>query len=92
MSRKPITPRGAILLRDVEELINPTTGGWDAQLVRDTFWEQDAQLIMSILVHGGMENRAAWHFDKRDIFLVRSAYKVYRKEQVVKSSRDGALS
>jgi hypothetical protein len=39
-----------------------------------------------------MENRAAWHFDKRGIFSVRSAYKVYRKEQVVKSSRGGASS
>jgi hypothetical protein len=50
----------------VNELIDPTTGGWDIQLIRDIFWEEDAQLILAIPVHGGMENRAAWHFDKKE--------------------------
>jgi hypothetical protein len=66
MSRRPITPRGANLLTMVNELIDPTTGGWDIQLIRDIFWEEDAQLILAIPVHGGMENRAAWHFDKKE--------------------------
>lgn len=59
MSRKPITPRGASLLSKVTELNDPNTGRWDTQLIRDTFWEEDAQLILAIPVHGGMENRAA---------------------------------
>lgn len=50
MSRKPIAPRGAYLLRDVVELIDPMTGSWDAQLVRDTFWEEDARIILAIPV------------------------------------------
>jgi hypothetical protein len=72
MTRKPITPRGASLLSKVEELIDPVTGGWDTQLIRDTFWEEDAQLILAIPLHGGMENRAAWHFDKKGAFSVKS--------------------
>jgi hypothetical protein len=42
MSRRPITSRGANLLTMVNELIDPTTGGWDIQLICDIFWEEDA--------------------------------------------------
>ena len=57
MSRRPITPRRSILLRDVSELIDPATGAWDAELVHDIFWEEDARVILSTPVHSGMENR-----------------------------------
>lgn len=67
-TRRPITPKGATLLSMVSELIDPKTGGWDAQLVRDIFWEEDARMILAIPVHEGMENRAAWHFDKKKEF------------------------
>lgn len=43
MSRRPITPKGACLLRDVAELIDPTTGCWDAPLVRDIFFGKKIQ-------------------------------------------------
>jgi hypothetical protein len=92
MTRKPITPRGASLLSKVEELIGPVTGGWDTQLIRDTFWEEDAQLILAIPLHGGMENRAAWHFDKKGAFSVKSAYKVFRANHVICSRSGGASS
>ena len=36
-SRRPITPCGHNLLSEVAELIDPYTGQWDVQLVRDTF-------------------------------------------------------
>lgn len=36
-TRKPITPRGRNLITDVDELINPVTGTWDADLVKDIF-------------------------------------------------------
>lgn len=89
MSRRPITPRGACLLCDVAELIDPTTGSWDVQMVRDIFWEEDARIILALPVHGGMSNLAAWHFDKKGVFSVKSAYKVYRDDQQNKSSRGG---
>lgn len=62
-TRRPITPRGASLLTTVSELLNPITGGWDEQLVQDTFWEEDAQVIKSIPVGEGMQDGLAWHYD-----------------------------
>lgn len=47
--------------------------------MRDAFWEEDARVILSFPVHGGMENKLAWHFDKKGVFSVKSAYKVYRR-------------
>ena len=79
-----------MLLSNVEELLDPATGTWDVQLVRDIFSEQDASIILSIPVHAGMENRVAWHFDKRGAFSVISVYKLYRKEQMITSRRGGA--
>ncbi|KAG2588887.1 hypothetical protein PVAP13_5NG354081 [Panicum virgatum] len=86
MSRRPITPRGAVLLRDVSELIDPVI-----VLVRNIFWEEDARIILSIPVHAGMENRVAWHFEMKGAFSVKSAYKVFRKEQITHSRKDEAL-
>ena len=45
-SRRVITPRGGILLTEVSELIDPGTGQWDVELVHNTFWEEDAALIL----------------------------------------------
>lgn len=92
MSRKPITPRGSNLMSYVAELMDPYTGSWDEQMVRDTFWEEDAQLILAIPIHAGMQNRPAWHFDKKGIFSVKSAYKVFRANQVIRSRSGGASS
>ena len=72
-------------------LIDPTTGACDVELVRDIFWEEDARIILSTLVHAGMENRVAWHFEMKGAFSVKSAYKVFRKEQITHSRKDGAL-
>ena len=47
-SRTVNTPRGNNLLERVSDLINPATGQWDVQLVRDTFWADDARLILQI--------------------------------------------
>ena len=92
MSCRPITPKGACLLRNVAELFDPGTGSWDVQLVRDIFWEEDAKIILALPVHGGMRNLAAWHFDKKGAFSVKSAYKVFRDDQMRRRSRGGSAS
>ena len=56
--------RGASLLSRVEELIDPTIGSWDEVLVRETFWEEDAECILCILVREGMDDIVAWHYNK----------------------------
>jgi len=58
-TRKPITPRGACLLRSVSELMDPVSGWWDVAMVKEFFWEEDAKLIVAIPIHGGMSNVAA---------------------------------
>jgi hypothetical protein len=78
-SRQPITPRGHSLLTKVNELINPHTGQWDEILVRDTFWEMDANIILSTPIRDDFEDFPAWHHDNKGLFSVKSAYKVYVK-------------
>jgi hypothetical protein len=37
-SKCPITLRGGSILTHVDDLIDPRTGSWDVELVRDVFW------------------------------------------------------
>jgi hypothetical protein len=73
-TRQPATPRGASLLTRVDELIDLNTGDWDEQLVRDTFWDDDAETILTIPTGEGSPDRLAWHFDSKGLFSVKSAY------------------
>lgn len=74
--RQPCTPRGANLLTRVDELLDPSTGTWDEELVRDCFWKEDADLILSLPVHEGMDDMIAWYYNSNGLFSVKSAYKV----------------
>ena len=67
-TRKPITPKGNNLMRYVSDLVNPVTGDWDTQLVRDTFWNDDARVILALPVNTARENVLAWHYDKKGCF------------------------
>lgn len=76
ITRRPRTPRGMVLLNKVSDLMDQITGGWDSQLIKDMFWEEDAALILFIptrLVH---EDFAARHFDPKGKFSIKSAYHV----------------
>jgi hypothetical protein len=46
-TRRIITPRRGSILQKVAELINPATGYWDEQMIKDIFWEEDARIILS---------------------------------------------
>jgi hypothetical protein len=74
---KPITPRYQSLLTKVAELINPITGQWDEALVRDTFMRIDAEVILATPIRDDFEDFAAWHYDSKGLFTVKSAYKLY---------------
>jgi hypothetical protein len=56
VTRKPITPRGRNLIRTVDELIDPATEDWDVELLNQTFWEADVQVIRTIPVHTEMND------------------------------------
>ena len=69
ITRRPRTPRGNTVLSRVAELIDPYTGTWDTELVKDLFWEEDVPNILSIPVHVDREDTVAWHFDKKGYVL-----------------------
>jgi hypothetical protein len=47
-TRKVYTPRGHILLQTVADLINPITGAWNEELLRQIFWPVDVTRILEI--------------------------------------------
>ena len=71
VTRRPATPRGSSLLTKVSELIDPLTGSWDEQLVNDTFWEGDAEIILSMATDDNSEDWPAWHFNPKGDFSVK---------------------
>lgn len=80
-TRLPMLPRGRNLVQKVEVLISPVTGGWDAQLVEQTFSEEDARLILALPIHIELDDCVAWHYDRKGILSVKSAYKVLMEEK-----------
>ena len=54
-TRRPITPRDGCLLRKVEELSDPGTEQWDVELVTQTFFVEDARLILALAVHAELD-------------------------------------
>jgi hypothetical protein len=76
-ARFPITPRGQCVLSKIEELINPVTGQWDEDLVRQTFMDMDVETILAIPIREDFEDFIAWQFDSKGCFSVKSAYKIY---------------
>lgn len=86
-SRRPRTPRGNTILTKVAELIDPLTGTWDVQMVKDLFWEEDAAEILAIPVHADHDDSVAWHVDKKGLFTVKSAYHVLEDEEEIKKNK-----
>ena len=87
--RKPTTPqRRNDILCNVSDPINPVDGDWDEDLIKQTFNEEDAWAILQIPIHEGQEDYVAWHFDKKGIFSVKSAYKV-AVDSIERDSRHG---
>lgn len=75
--RKSATPqRRNGILHKVSDLINPVDGDWDEDLIKQMFNEKDAEEILQIPISEGNEDWLAWHFDKRGLFSVKSAYRV----------------
>ena len=73
---KVLTPRGNNLLTTVDELINPITGTWDEELIKDLFWTVDANRILQIPLVQGREDVVAWHHNRNGYFSVGSAYHI----------------
>lgn len=57
------------LQQTIDELVDPGLGTWDEQLVRQTFCQEDAEIILTKPVHTEMDECMAWHYDKRGDFF-----------------------
>lgn len=92
VTRKPITPRGRTILTKVSDLIDPVQGNWDKELIEDIFWEEDVKHILAIPIKQGGEDTIAWHFDKKGIFSVKSAYHVLEDNREQQQPKQGGSS
>lgn len=92
ITRKVGTPRGASLLTRVSKLLDPATGSWDETLVRDLFWDFDARAILLTQTNENCEDWPAWHFDRKGIFSVKSAYRLAVQKRERDKGRDAATS
>jgi hypothetical protein len=73
--RKIQTPKGQVLIKLVNELIDPVSLQWDSDLIRDIFNPFDAARILQIPLSENLnEDFIAWHITKSHCFSVRSAY------------------
>jgi hypothetical protein len=63
----------------VAELIDPTTGYWDEDLVKGIFLHADAIQILAIPLREGMDDFYAWFYEPKGVFTVKSTYKLHRQ-------------
>lgn len=80
------------MLTRVADLIDPVSGLWDEALVQDVFSEFDAEAILKLRVNQDLEDRPAWHFDKKGKFSVKSAYKVAVQKRETELGRTASTS
>jgi hypothetical protein len=65
---------------------------WDSQLIRETFYDENAQLILAIPLHGNQRDFIAWHADPKGIFSVKTAYAVGVRVRDKVNHRDQSTS
>jgi hypothetical protein len=64
-----------VVYTKVSNLIDPTTGSWDEDLLRPLFLEVDVGRISEIpLNNQGFDDFIAWSFNKNGRYSVRSGY------------------
>jgi ribonuclease HI len=96
VTRKVISQRGQCILRYVEELINPVTGQWDEDIIRQNLLQVDAEQILRIPLSTQLtEDFVAWQYTKASTFSVRSAYHIEWNHQfgskVTRSDGQGSM-
>lgn len=74
---KPVACTGANPPQMVSELIDTTTATWDHQKLQNFFTPMDTEIIGNIpLCIRSQEDFWAWHYERRGVFSVRSAYRM----------------
>jgi hypothetical protein len=55
---------GENCVNKVVDLIDPTTGKWDKELIEGLFWEEDVKQILTIPIRAGVEDGLAWQLSR----------------------------
>ena len=80
--RKILTPKGECILNHVSELIDPSIGVWDQELIQSNFHPIDAARILEIPVNlDAFEDFLGWQGNRTGRFSVRSAYHIEWRHQ-----------
>lgn len=59
----------------VKELLGDGGSGWNIPLVLNTFWSEEAEFILSILISKrGGEDKLIWGLNSKGIFTMKSTY------------------
>ena len=76
-SFKVVSPRGfSTNVVVVLDLINRETHGWDANLVRNTFFPHEAEIVLGIPLSPRLPNDSlVWAWTPNSQFSIRSAYR-----------------
>jgi ribonuclease HI len=77
---KPITTPVRPQVDLVSDLLTPS-GRWNAELIKQLFFDVDAQAILSMPVRGMGNDSWAWELERHGMYSVRSAYHCLFKEQ-----------
>ncbi|KAK0592975.1 hypothetical protein LWI29_028449 [Acer saccharum] len=73
---KPFSPPRLGQTAKVHELMLPS-GGWNVGLIREIFWPEDANLILSLPCSvGSQPDSLMWHYDKYGAYSVKSGYRL----------------
>ena len=74
-TRRISSPKGRNLIGRVSELINPITNQWDADLIKQTFWPEDANIILQIPIQEQTETENS-DFDWKKLWALPLPSKV----------------
>ena len=86
---RPICSRSANPPVLVSKLIDPTTRSWNKQVLTKHFIAPDVEVIQNIPLSTRVQDDFwAWHYDKKGVFSVRSAYRMI---SAVKAQREDCL-
>ena len=74
---RPVTCLKDEPLNQVSEFIDSSTATWKVSLLREYFIEMDVEMILNIpLSSQRLADVWAWHYEKKGLFSVRSAYRM----------------
>ena len=68
----------------LSELINPVTSSWDVDVLETHLYAMDKEAILNIPLSSRVQDDFwAWHYERKGVFTVRSAYKLmsFTKQQ-----------